>query len=52
MGVAVGSLVCAEDASAAVREEVRIAWPPQAIGTRLIVVEGREIFGQRKADGR
>ena len=45
-------VVRAADASAAARLAARIGWPPRAIGFRLIDVQGREVFGQRKADGR
>ena len=45
-------VLCAADASAAVREAARTGWPPRAIGFRLIDVQGREVFAQRKADGR
>ena len=36
----------ASDASEAVREAARLDCPPRALGFRLIVREGREIFGQ------
>ena len=45
-------VVRAADVSAAVRLAARIGWPPRAIGFRLIDGQGREVFGQRKADGR
>jgi hypothetical protein len=37
--------VRAPDVSAAIREAAHVAWPPRAIGFRLIDHQGREIFG-------
>jgi hypothetical protein len=37
--------VRALDVSAAIREAARIAWPPRAIGFRLIDRQGHEVFG-------
>ena len=42
----------ASDAPGAIREAAHIAWPPRAIGFRLVDREGREVFGRQKADRR
>jgi len=42
----------APDASGAIRAAVEAAWPPQAVGLRVLDLEGREIFERLKADMR
>jgi hypothetical protein len=42
----------APDASGAIRTAVEAVWPPQAVGLRVLDLEGREIFERLKADMR
>jgi hypothetical protein len=42
----------APDASGAIRAAVEAVWPPQAVGLRVLDLEGREIFERLKADMR
>ena len=40
----------APDASGAIRAAAEAAWPPRAVGLRVLDLEGREIFERLKAD--
>ena len=42
----------AADASGAIRAAAEAAWPPRAVGLRVLDLEGREIFERLKADRR
>jgi hypothetical protein len=42
----------ASDASGAIRAAAEAAWPPQAVGLRVLDLDGREIFERLKADRR
>jgi hypothetical protein len=42
--------VQAPDASGAIRAAAETAWPPRAVGLRVLDIEGREIFERLKAD--
>ena len=46
------SEIQAPDASGAIRTAVETVWPPQAVGLRVLDLEGREIFERLKADMR
>jgi hypothetical protein len=39
-----------QDASGAIRAAAEAAWPPRAVGLRVLDLEGREIFERLKAD--
>ena len=40
------------DAEAAIRQSTVAIWPPNAIGIRILNLEGHKVFEQRKADRR
>jgi hypothetical protein len=42
--------ISARDTTTAIRAAREVQWPPNAIGFRLVDIEGREVFEQLKSD--